>query len=1494
MSSVQWDNTVGVVIDQFKVSLGTDAQVVPLRKLAGKSGAHVYIADIATANGLSGVFIVKIESRDANSSPPMSEADAHAVARSADAKFGADRIPEIVRVFKFDTTEVVLFRVAAGGIEYVQPLAMADAESFPALIQSASYELLTSWNRDASAAQGDLWSPQKILSRWLGYRTEAAAGGRLPLFAEEHGMSMQTPAITFCGAVLPNPLVWCVSGEDVSSVSFRPIMGRLHGDLHCNNILSSPGDKGRFFVIDFALFQSHAPLLYDQAYLEISALLDLQGSLAPGAWFDLAKKIAGIKAPRDLVPSQFSSADLGKIHPLMFIRERVFAWIKNHHKDRASQIENQYRLARIAAALNFVNKRGLPPQLAMNAYLYACVEASNFLQFNSISLPSAGVALQINGQRTVERQGAWREIWAACADFDASRSSYVLCGDFSDDSELAINAESISRLPWTMVIDLARNGSESRSIEIARVAALSRRAFHKNLPTDTPKVSFARSLVWLMTKGNCESPNSVTLTVSDWRRRGYLEGVRAWLRALRAELAPKKVVIVFAISSDDEIQFSGRVWECFDEVFGDQHRVVVLTKADLNPEQLPEELASRVVEAPLSALADGVIYQLGSDSGVGDRIFLPRRQPEDDEQGRLRRAIVPVDDISTVRYIEEEFELVHRGLCAQTGLAGIAEPPFLRGNEISWQELEARIDVNRDVYAELLATVETKLESYSNESLEFHHHPGAGATTVLRRLAWDLKDKFPVVILRSHSAITPERIGALFALCGLPVLLIADGGALTESDRERLYRAIRARNVRCLILHASRSSNPANRERKLTDPMGDAEAKRFFGRYAAGLAPQRANMLGQLASAEQFRRYRSAFFFGLYAFEEQFTHIRDFVAHHLTATTSQSRLAIQYIALVTAYSQVSLSIDMLAAIFDLPTDTADAELILGDQCARLVVAPENGQVRVVHPLIAKEILRHTVGENAKDAESEAWKLRLADISIRLICDLHRIAADQDIRSAQVLEHLLINREPWAEANGTSGSTLRGNFSQLLSEIPDSNAQARVLGALTENFPNEPHYWNHRGRHSNLILKESYHLAEEYLQNAIDLQPHDSLHRHSLGMVYRSEVRRVITVFRKQSGLSVDDSKTMTDTVFDAIHDLHAQAMACFDVSRDLDPDNDHGYITAVQLTVETIRALRDLSGHQNVTQLVGARSRVGRWVREALARGEEIFEAHKDRHAQDAASKFAIKCEGDLRELYGDFSGMISELHKLLSHPDTDASTTRRLIANAYLSRRKHNWANLESKDLRAINQLASENLEKGDPTDQDYSHWFQTYRRLPEYDESEARRRLMIWAQARDSTQAHYYLYVLQFIRWYFGDSNDLTAMERHLKACTVDTGIGGNTRSTEWLGAAGYRCPMVHFGELGNWGDTEEGHRFYSKTECLERVQGIVGEIKKPQAGHVLIYPRKQDGVVPNMRPFRAFFAPGSDFRPGRDEHQTVDFFLGFSAVGLRAWGVRRMAQL
>lgn len=45
----------------------------------------------------------------------------------------------------------------------------------------------------------------------------------------------------------------------------------------------------------------------------------------------------------------------------------------------------------------------------------------------------------------------------------------------------------------------------------------------------------------------------------------------------------------------------------------------------------------------------------------------------------------------------------------------------------------------------------------------------------------------------------------------------------------------------------------------------------------------------------------------------------------------------------------------------------------------------------------------------------------------------------------------------------------------------------------------------------------------------------------------------------------------------------------------------------------------------------------------------------------------------------------------------------------------------LEIKELRAINSMATENLQRDHPKDQDYAHSFQSFRRLPEYDDAES-----------------------------------------------------------------------------------------------------------------------------------------------------------------------------
>jgi hypothetical protein len=62
------------------------------------------------------------------------------------------------------------------------------------------------------------------------------------------------------------------------------------------------------------------------------------------------------------------------------------------------------------------------------------------------------------------------------------------------------------------------------------------------------------------------------------------------------------------------------------------------------------------------------------------------------------------------------------------------------------------------------------------------------------------------------------------------------------------------------------------------------------------------------------------------------------------------------------------------------------------------------------------------------------------------------------------------------------------------------------------------------------------------------------------------------------------------------------------------------------------------------------------------------------------------------------------------------------------------------------------------------------------------------------------------------------------------------------------------------------------------LRRVSGIIEDIAGPQAGSIRI----GDGRL------TAFFTPRSEFLQTRDINQMVEFYLGFSYEGLRAWAV------
>ena len=154
---------------------------------------------------------------------------------------------------------------------------------------------------------------------------------------------------------------------------------------------------------------------------------------------------------------------------------------------------------------------------------------------------------------------------------------------------------------------------------------------------------------------------------------------------------------------------------------------------------------------------------------------------------------------------------------------------------------------------------------------------------------------------------------------------------------------------------------------------------------------------------------------------------------------------------------------------------------------------------------------------------------------------------------------------------------------------------------------------------------------------------------------------------------------------------------------------------------------------------------------------------------------------------------------------------------------------------------------------------------------------RVSYWKSNSSEIDAVYYLYVLHCLKAMQGFALSVGAMEENLDDCRKRSRlIRVRTGSFEWLGRGEGVAKLVHYSELEGW---DSDHDFWSNTGKLVRVKGTIVTMSGPESGQIEI----AAGV-------KAFFVPGkSGHLRGRDENRAVEFYLGFSYDGLRAWEVR-----
>ncbi len=381
-----WPAAFAALESEVRNSWEVEGEIFLTRILSGKSGALVYAVDL-NCRDFTGQAILKLaESKDAGWGEEE-ESARHRQATEANRAYATEHLPQVVHTAQLDRQLAILVTIAARGLEYSAPWAESPYERQLASVERLSPELLGAWNSDYKLAN-TMNQPSSLLQSWLDYRLDPTEGRIHAFLRETYGLTAEDESFIFDGHWYPNPLAFALDRAALPDrLRLRAVTGRMHGDLHGFNVLvrSQTPDEIDYYLIDLAMYQDDAFLLYDHAYFEIAHLIHARGDVDPERWLNILAAMSRSETP--------GADDLGLAQLIAKLRQGVLDWIDTYEANRLSYLESQYALGRVAAGLNFVHK-ALPPEQRLLALLYSATALKGYLKFHNVDWPKHGNVLK--------------------------------------------------------------------------------------------------------------------------------------------------------------------------------------------------------------------------------------------------------------------------------------------------------------------------------------------------------------------------------------------------------------------------------------------------------------------------------------------------------------------------------------------------------------------------------------------------------------------------------------------------------------------------------------------------------------------------------------------------------------------------------------------------------------------------------------------------------------------------------------------------------------------------------------------------------------------------------------------------------------------------------------------------------------------------------------------------------------------------------------------
>ena len=1066
----------------------------------------------------------------------------------------------------------------------------------------------------------------------------------------------------------------------------------------------------------------------------------------------------------------------------------------------------------------------------------------------------------------------WYEILEDTNDFSKSYS-YILVTKRIEEA----NLKGLFSIKWDLIIDLDSSSDiNGLAFKYKAITGVNPWIRMLNNIDSKRKYSYSQIPYWIMANGNSDNPDTI-VEVSKWKNR-YGRFLDDTLEKFHSVYSKPAKVFIYPIENEKNVE---KIVESFDDIYDEGETVDLFVLSPEYEYSRIDGINFRKSPVSINDFCDNLLVHHEGDLFLAES---NKKEVPDEEGNRIAL------DESFFIELQDSFEVVYFDIAKteENDVTKTSRSEFYRGcKEISWYGIRENFDVIR--YEKDLIKEKIVLDMSDRGRLlrKVCYEPGMGGTTLLRRLAYELRAKYPTVILQKCNEQTAKNLQKLYDIAHSPVLIFADNNNIEVEEVQNLQIELKRMGFAFVICHferklqgkkptegsiytvvpALRVNEASEMQNKLSDFISDESIKQ---------------RLKQILDNKKLNE-RSPFIMSMYVFDKDFKGIKPYINNFLAHMNSQTKKLVFALSLAD-YGNVPMDIEYFTELFadNLITDFLFEEVPGINELAKIEHINGKEFIRIRYHLFAIEVLRQI--SLGKDSEEISF-LALLDNLLTFIADSRKNMYIVNQDTLNVLRNLFITRTADTDAEKPA-------FSPLITKLQEehkthstgkydgsNDAIIRIFNKLVEIYPEESHFTAHLARYY-FYIDKNFEKGFSNIDSAIELSETmngvvDPLLYHMKAMGYSAQItnEHIKLVYKNiRDGLEEENK-----LVFSKIEEDSRKASSLFEKVRDSNIGV-AGHVSEINLCIQIANMAKNIieESEEFCKYII---SDNGKWAMNYVDRATDLW---------DECKKIAVESNFDnlndietrLYQLTANLDQSIELWEEyLIGAEGKEKLQARRLLARAYERQNTlvNNRVNIQN-NLQKIIQLMEDNMAEESKHSGNIRIWFEAIKKIQIDNQDslimDAVIKLNRWVSLTDSVEAHYYRFILKFIQAIEGSSlaeGELPKLLREMKMKSIN--LYNRTAAQHWLTNTGNGLDALI-------SDSRNKKDAIPEDEMSSKMKILVGRISNN-------YVNESHAYI-NYRGVEVYFNPSvTKGEIGRSNiNQRVKFGIGFSYDGPRAY--------